>query len=139
MRRSGMDPSLGSNKIPLDGDGSEVVRRFARWLRIVGSAQLGIASVALALVGLAVLCSMAAAGAAGGFALIGSMVPLVILGVVVLQALRLQAAGEQFAEVANEGDIDSLEFGFARLKTVFVIDVVIGALMLVMQLFGAMK
>mgnify|MGYP003421768857 CR=1 FL=1 len=39
----------------------------------------------------------------------------------------------------GEGDIDSLEFGFARLKTVFVIDVVIGALMLVMQLFGAMK
>ena len=55
-----------------------------------------------------------------------------------LQALRTQAAGEQFGEVANEGDVDSLEFGFARLRTVVIVDVVIGALLLLNQMIGGM-
>jgi hypothetical protein len=127
-------------KLPLDDDGREAVQRLARWLRIVGSAQLGIASVGLAIVALLFACGLAAGGmAGGGFVVIGSMIPLAIVGVFVLQALRTQAAGEQFGEVANEGDIDSLEFGFARLRTVFIIDVVIGALLLLMQLVGGMK
>jgi hypothetical protein len=133
-----MDGTSGSTKLPLDDEGQRVVQGFARWLRIVGSAQLGIASVLLALLGLVVGCGMLAGGFAGGFVMLGSLIPLVIIGVFVLQALRTQAAGEQFGEVANEGDVDSLEFGFARLRTVVIIDVVIGALLLLNQMVGGM-
>jgi fatty acid desaturase len=126
-------------KLPLDEDGREVVQRFARWLRIAGGAQLGLASILLALLAMFFACGMMAGGmAAGGIVMIASLIPLVIVGVFVLQALRTQAAGDQFGEVANEGDVDSLEFGFARLRTVFIIDVIIGVLLLLNTLLGGM-
>jgi fatty acid desaturase len=133
-----MEGAPNSTKLPLDEDGREVVQRLARWLRITGSAQLGIASILLALLAMVLACGMMAGGLAGGVAMIASLIPLVIVGVFVLQALRTQAAGEQFGEVANESDVDSLEFGFARLRTVFIIDVIIGALLLLNTLIGGM-
>ncbi|MFV8750679.1 hypothetical protein ACNOYE_09005 [Nannocystaceae bacterium ST9] len=129
---------VSGTKIPLDDEGRLAVERLARWLRIVGSAQLGIASVSLALLMLVVGCGLMAGGVGGGLVMLTSMIPLVIVGVFVLQALRTQAAGEQFGELANERDVDNLEFGFTRLRTVFVIDVVVGALLLAMQLLGAL-
>jgi hypothetical protein len=120
--------------LPLDDEGQQVVQGLGRWLRIVGSAQLGIASVALALLGLVIGCGLSMKG--GAIVMIASLIPVVIAGVFVLQALRAQAAGEQFGELANEGDVDNLEFGFARLRTVFIIDAIIGALLLLDQLLG---
>jgi hypothetical protein len=130
--------STSTPKLPLEDEGQQVVERFARWLRIAGGAQLALACVALALVGLTFGCGLMAAGLPGGpAAMLAGLIPVVIVGVFVLQAMRMQIAGEQFAEVASEGDLGSLEFGFARLRTVFIIDLVVGALLLVLELIGA--
>lgn len=120
---------------PRDDETTLVVARFGRWLRIVGSAQLGIFSILLALMLVGFGCSGVIAGGALGLAMLAtSVIPIAIIAVYVYQALRTQAAGEQFGALASEGELDSLEFGFARLRSVVTVDLVVGCLVLALNL-----
>jgi hypothetical protein len=120
---------------PRDDETKLVVARFARWLRIVGSAQLGISSIALALLLFVMGCG-AMVGGVVGLASLVAVIPIVIAGVYLFQALRTQSAGEQFGALASEGELDSLEFGFARLRAVVIVDLVVGSLVLASNLLG---
>lgn len=120
---------------PRDDETTLVVARFGRWLRIVGSAQLGISSIALALLLFAFGCG-AMVGGVVGLASLAALIPIVVVGVYVFQALRTQSAGEQFGALASEGELDSLEFGFARLRSVLIVDIVVGTLMMASYLLG---
>ncbi len=120
---------------PRDDETTLVVARFGRWLRIVGSAQLGISSIGLALLLFVFGCG-AMVGGVVGLASLVALIPIVVVGVYVFQALRTQSAGEQFGALAGEGELDSLEFGFARLRSVLIVDIVVGTLMMASYLLG---
>jgi hypothetical protein len=126
---------MSTPSFPRDDETKLVVARFARWLRIVGSAQLGIASIALALLLFVMGCS-AVVGGVVGLASLVALIPIVIAGVYLFQALRTQSAGEQFEALAGEGELDSLEFGFARLRSVLIVDIVVGSLTMASYLLG---
>ncbi len=126
-------------KLPLDLEGQAVVHKLARWLRISGALQLAVAGVFLVLLMMTVGCGLVLGGPGFGFvAMLVTVIPLVVVAAYLLQGLRTQAAGEQFNNLAGEGDLDYLELGFARLKVVFIIDLIIGVLMLLGQLLGVM-
>jgi hypothetical protein len=46
-----------------------------------------------------------------------------------LQGLRTQAAGEQLNHLAEGHDVDYLELVFVRLRTVFIIDIIVAVLL----------
>src|SRR5690606_13917563 len=103
---------------------ANAVQRLGRWMRVVGTIQLAISGLLLVIFGLFVACGAMLGGGLGLFAL------LFLAGVAVwlLQALRIQAAGEQFKNLADERDAVYVELAFARLMTVYIVDVVIGLL-----------
>jgi hypothetical protein len=112
-------------KLPLDEDGTAAIFRLGRWLRIVGTIQIAIAGMVLLIFGLSALGTAMLAGFLG---LLIMLIPLVGFGVWMLQGLRTQAAGEQLKSLAEGHEIDYLELAFVRLKTVFIIEIVVGVL-----------
>ena len=124
-------------KLPLSDDELGVVSRLGRWMRIVGSIQLALAGLALVFLLLTAACGVALGGPRGmGMAMIPMVILFTIAGAFLLHSLRTQEAGEQLGNLANEHETDFLEFAFQRLKTVYVIEIVVGALMLVLELLG---
>lgn len=111
-------------KLPFDESEMNAVQRLGRWMRVVGTIQLALAGMALLFLGLMLACGTLIGGR-GGFAL---LFPLVMAAVFLLQALRIQAAGEQLKNLADEGDVDYLELAFGRLKTVYITDIVLAGL-----------
>jgi hypothetical protein len=113
-------------KLPLDEDGAIAILRLGRWMRIVGTIQLAIGGMMLLFVLLGTLGGLMMAG---GLAILIMLIPVVGLGVWLLQGLRTQAAGEQLKNLAEAHDVDYLELVFTRLRTVFIIDVIVALLM----------
>jgi fatty acid desaturase len=113
-------------KLPLDHDGAEAVSRLARWMRIVGTIQMAIAGMCLLLFSVLALIGGAMIGGAVGMLI--ALIPIIGFGVWLLQGLRTQAAGEQLKNLAEAHDIDYLELAFTRLRTVFIIDIIIAVL-----------
>ena len=130
------DVSPTGAKLPLDEQEGNAVQRLGRWMRVVGTIQLALSGMALLIFGLIFSCGFLDGGM--GAAMIIPAVMLAMVAVLLLQGLRIQAAGEQFKNLADERDLDYLEIAFARLKTVFVIDVVIGALLVVLLAGGSL-
>lgn len=124
-------------KLPLSEPEANAIQRLGRWMRVVGTIQLALSGMGLLMLLLAFSCGFLA-GDMGGGALLVPVVVLAMVSVALLQGLRIQAAGEQFKNLAEERDIDYLEIAFTRLKTVFVIDVVIGVLLGVMLAGGSL-
>lgn len=127
-------------KLPLDPEGEGAVQRLGRWMRVVGTIQLALSGIALLLLLMGLGCGFMSAGVAGGgFALLMSLIPVATAAVFLLQGLRTQEAGEQIKNLADEHDVDYLELAFVRLKTVFTIGIVIGALLTIRQLLGGLS
>jgi hypothetical protein len=133
------DVSPPSPKVPLDTSDEEAVQRLGRWMRVVGSIQLAFSALGLAIVLFWLSCGVLAAGpmGGGGMVLLLALIPAAAVAVFLVQSLRIQAAGEQFKNLGDEHDVDYLELAFARLKTVYIIDVVLGVLVLISNLGGA--
>lgn len=124
-------PSTAS-KLPLGPDGIAVVQRLGKWIRIVGSIQLAFCCLLLALLAMSSGCGLVMGGLKAGFTvLLATIIPFAILTAFVLLSLRLLQAGDQLKNLADEGDPDFLEFAFTRLKTVYIIESIVGALMFV--------
>jgi hypothetical protein len=115
-------------KLPLDHDGSDAITRLARWMRIVGTIQIALAGMCLLLWSALALIGGAMLGGAVG--MLVALIPIIGFGVWLLQGLRTQAAGEQLKNLAEAHDIDYLELAFTRLRTVFIIDIIIAVLRL---------
>lgn len=128
------DISPPGAKLPLDLPEANAVQRLGRWMRVVGTIQMAMAGMFLLLL---LLIFAPGLMTGGGAELLASAVFIALAAVALLQGLRIQAAGEQFKNLADERDVDYLELAFARLKTVFIIDAVIGAL-LVLELVGGL-
>ncbi|MGB1012995.1 MAG: hypothetical protein ACPG4T_02590 [Nannocystaceae bacterium] len=122
-----------ADKLPLGPDGTAVVQRLARWIRIVGMIQLGFCCLLFALLFMSSGCGLMMGGfrGAGLTVLLLTLLPFAILAAYVLLSLRLLQAGDQLQNLAIEGDADFLEFAFARLKTVYTIEAIVGALMFI--------
>ena len=118
------DVSSGRATLPFDESEMNAVQRLGRWMRIVGTIQLALAGMALVIYGSLVACG----SLAGGGMDLAVVVVLAIVAAYLLQALRIQAAGEQLKTLADEGDVDYLELAFGRLKTVYIIDIVLAIL-----------
>ncbi len=131
------DASPSAPKVPLDESAAEAVQRLGRWMRVVGTIQLAFAGLVLIMLMMTFVCGFALAMSAGGIVLLVTLIYLVAVSVFLLQSLRIQAAGEQFKNLAEEHDVDYLELAFVRLKTVYIIDIVIGVLMLIGSIGGA--
>lgn len=115
------DPSGTSGaKLPLTPDGTNAIQRLGRWMRIVGTIQMAIAGMFL----LFMLTMLGGAMSAGTTAMIVVLVFVVGAAVWLMQGLRSQTAGEQLKNLAEGHDIDYLELAFVRLRTVFVLDLV---------------
>lgn len=124
------DPSAALPKLPFDDAGEAAIQRLGRWMRVVGTIQLAVSGLLLVMMLMSFACGFALAGPLGaGAAVIAALIPVALAGTVLLQALRTQEAGEQIKNLAEERDVDFLELTFVRLKTVFIIDIVIGALL----------
>jgi hypothetical protein len=115
-------------KLPLDDEGANAVSRLARWMRIVGTIQIAIAGMCLLLFSVMTLIGGAMLGGAVGMLI--ALIPIIGFGTWLLQGLRTQAAGEQLKNLADAHEIDYLELAFARLRTVFIIDIIIAVLRL---------
>jgi hypothetical protein len=118
------DTAPAGAKLPFDETEMNAVQRLGRWMRIVGTIQLALAGMALVIYGSLVACGTLA----GGGMNLAVVVVLAIVAAYLLQALRIQAAGEQLKNLADEGDIDYLELAFGRLRTVYIIDIVLAIL-----------
>jgi hypothetical protein len=127
--------SATAAKFQIDDDQAEAIQRLGRWMRVVGTIQLAIAGMALLFLSMQLACGAMVWGV-GVAILFGAVLPIGIVAVFLLQALRIQAAGEQFKNLADEREIDFLELAFVRLKTVYIIDVVVGVLV-GLSVFGA--
>lgn len=123
-------------KLPIDDGQAEAVQQLGKWMRVVGTIQLAIAGMMLLFLSMQLACG-ALALEVGAAVLFVAVLPVGIAAVFLLQALRIQAAGEQFKNLADERDLDYLELAFVRLKTVFLIDVVV-AVLFGFNVFGAM-
>lgn len=133
------EPSFGDgavaapSKMNIDPQLEAVIESTGKWCRITGTVQLAVMGVFMVFALLTAACGTLASTSAGagamGTTMAASAIMLAALAAGLWQALRLQTAGEQLKLLALESDADYLEFAFKRLKTVFVIDVVIGALM----------
>lgn len=95
-------------------------------MRVVGTIQMAIAGMCLALFSLMALIGGAMLG--GGLGMLLVLIPIIGFGVWLLQGLRTQAAGEQLKNLAEAHDIDYLELAFSRLRVVFIIDIIIAVL-----------
>lgn len=115
-------------KLPLDQEGADAISRLARWMRIVGTIQIAMAGMCLLLFSVIALIGGAMMG--GSVGMLIALIPIIGFGVWLLQGLRTQAAGEQLKNLAEARDIDYLELAFTRLRTVFVIDIIIALLRL---------
>jgi hypothetical protein len=113
-------------KLPLDQDGAVAILRLGRWMRIVGTIQIALAGMLLLFVLLGTLGGLMAAG---GLAMLIMLIPVVGLGVWLLQGLRTQAAGEQLKNLSEAHDVDYLELVFVRLRTVFIIEIIVSLLL----------
>jgi hypothetical protein len=122
-------------KLPLDDQDASAVQRLGRWMRVVGTIQLAISGMFLLFLLLGFSCGVMAGGHEEPAAMLVSVVMIALFGVVLYQGLRIQAAGEQFKNLADEREVDYLEIAFTRLKTVFVLDLIIGPLLSI-WLFG---
>lgn len=117
-------------KLPLDALGEATIQRLGKWLRVVGTIQLALSGIALILLLFQFACGFALGGPLGaGVVVLAALIPIAMAGTFLLQALRTQESGEQIKNLAEEHDLDYLELTFVRLKTVFIIDIVIGALL----------
>ena len=105
---------------------------------MVGTIQLAFSGMALLILMMSFGCGALAGPMLGGVVLLTAAIPVAVAAVFLLQGLRLQAAGEQFKNLADEHDVDYLELAFGRLKTVYIIDIIIGALLLLRGLAGAL-
>ncbi|HVI03084.1 MAG TPA: hypothetical protein VM869_30520 [Enhygromyxa sp.] len=123
-------------KLPLTDLEANAIQRLGRWMRVVGTIQLALSGMALLLLLLAFSCGFVAGDM--GAAMLVPVVLLAMVSVALMQGLRIQAAGEQFKNLAEEREIDYLEIAFTRLKTVFVVDVVIGVLLGVLVVGGSL-
>jgi hypothetical protein len=112
-------------KLPLDEDGAVAILRLGRWMRIVGTIQMALAGMLLLFVLLGTLGAMSA----GPSALLIMLIPVLGFGVWLLQGLRTQAAGEQLNHLAEGHEVDYLELVFVRLRTVFIIDIIVAVLL----------
>jgi hypothetical protein len=124
----GLENDLGgaaAAKLPLDEDGAVAILRLGRWMRIVGTIQMALAGMLLLFVLLGTLGAMSA----GPSGLLIMLIPVLGFGVWLLQGLRTQAAGEQLNHLAEGHEVDYLEVVFVRLRTVFIIDIVIAVLL----------
>jgi hypothetical protein len=129
----GADPSQPQQPLALDAEAISITQRLARWLKISGSIQLAFAAMALAILGMSSVCALTVASPGQMLAVV---IPLALVATFLLQGLRMQAAGEQFENLANELHADYLELAFGRLRTVFVIELVIASLWLARLLFN---
>ncbi|MFO7564051.1 MAG: hypothetical protein R6X02_15500 [Enhygromyxa sp.] len=118
----------------LDHETLGVADKLGRWLRITGSIQLALAGLAILFFGLSAACGLTTMLSLGLVAALLMLIPLLIIGGYLLQGLRIQAAGEQFANLVDEQHPDYLELAFGRLHTVFVIELVIGGFWLLESL-----
>lgn len=110
-------------KLPLTDEGTDVVQRLGRWMRIAGTIQMAISGMFLLWL---LLFTVGGAMSLGIVALLIMLIPVVAVGVWLVQGLRIQAAGEQLENLADSSEIDYLELAFVRLKTVFILDIVFG-------------
>jgi hypothetical protein len=129
------DVSTPGQRLPLTELQANAVQRLGRWMRVVGTIQLALSGMALLILMLGFSCGLVAGG---GAALIAPVILIAMVAVALLQGLRIQAAGEQFKNLAEEREVDYLEIAFTRLKTVFVIDTVIGTLLAIMLVGGSL-
>jgi hypothetical protein len=114
-------------KLPLAEEGADAIARLARWMRIVGTIQMAMAGMFLLFLLLFTFGGTMLGGITG---LLIMLIPVVGVAVWLMQALRIQAAGEQLKNLAEGHEIDYLELAFVRLKTVFIFDLVVGLLLL---------
>ena len=142
MLRAMYDDDIGSSsgpKMQLDAEALTVIERLGKWLRITGTSQLALFSLFLVMVLLTMGCGVLAGPRGMGIAMLAMLIPFAVVAVALLQGLRTLTAGEQFKNLAQEADADYLELAFSRLKTVFVIDLVLGLLMLSNAVLGVLK
>lgn len=132
MQSDSFEASAGQ-PLALDPEAVSITTRLARWLKITGSIQLAFAGLALAVIGMSTACGMLSGDL---LAMLGLAVPIAIAATFLLQALRIQAAGEQFDNLANELHVDYLELAFGRLRTVFAVELVIASLWLLRLLLN---
>ncbi len=104
---------------------------LAKWMRIVGIFQACLAALAFVLMGIGALTAIIAYPTAPA-----NIVVVLLLGMLAMlfrQALLLQSAADHLTDIGGEPDDahDHLNLAFSRLRPVFIIDLVIGVLMLV--------
>lgn len=108
---------------------------LGKWMRVVGIFQACLSGLAFAFMGLGAFFSLLRPGAFSGHYLVANIVLLLLLGMLAMlfrQALLLQSAADHLTDLSGEPEDahDHLNLAFSRLRPVFVIDLVIGALML---------
>lgn len=105
---------------------------LAKWMRIVGMFQAGLAGLAFLYSGIASITGVFTRGIFTAGSII-MLLLLVSLGILFRQALLLLAAADHLADIGGEPEDahDHLNLAFTRLRPVFVIDLLIGLLMLV--------
>lgn len=104
---------------------------LGKWMRIVGIFQACLAGIAFVLFGLGALSAVFNFGALDP----RNIVVLLLLGMLAMlfrQALMLQSAADHLTDLSGEPEDahDHLNLAFTRLRVVFVIDLVIGVLLL---------
>jgi hypothetical protein len=104
---------------------------LAKWMRIVGIFQACLAGLAFVLMGIGAITAIIAYPTA-----LANIVVVLLLGMLAMlfrQALLLQSAADHLTDIGGEPDDahDHLNLAFSRLRPVFIIDLVIGVLMLV--------
>jgi len=105
---------------------------LAKWMRIVGMFQAGLAGLAFLYSGIVSITGVFTLGIFSAGSII-MLLLLAALGILFRQALLLLAAADHLADIGGEPEDahDHLNLAFTRLRPVFVIDLVIGLLMLV--------
>jgi hypothetical protein len=106
--------------------------KLAKWMRIVGIFQACLAGLAFVLFGIGAISVLIRLGPLH----VENIVLLLLLGMLAMlfrQALLLQSAADHLTDLGGEPEDahDHLNLAFSRLRPVFVIDLVIGVLMLV--------
>jgi len=105
---------------------------LAKWMRIVGMFQASLGGLGFLVLGVGTLTLILRLGLFDPINLV-SLLVLGMLAMLFRQALLLQSAAEHFADIHSEPEDahDHLHLAFSRLHPVFIIDLVIGCLMLV--------
>jgi hypothetical protein len=109
---------------------------LGKWMRIVGIFQACIAGLAFAFIGFGAITTIFEVGLFETAVLLVLVLVVLLLGMLAMlfrQALLLQSAADHLIDLSAEpADAhDHLNLAFSRLRPVFVIDLVIGVLMLV--------